>query len=230
VTAPGPYLEELAWGFNSLQLSGDCRRSVDFLLGDGRDEGVQPRDLLAVVTRAQRRIGELWRANRVTVAQEHMASAIAELALAQLYAQLPRAEPTGMRATVACVEGELHSLGARVLADVLDLDGLDVRFLGANVPTAALVDDVFASRPDAVCLSVGSSHAIPSLVRAVRQLREEIGDHLLIAGGGQAFNFAPSLHRNLPLDLHGGDAEAGATAIEQAVGRRALPEWDGGGA
>lgn len=226
MAAPGPYLDELAWGFNSLQLTGNCRRSVDFLLGDGGDVDVQPRDLLAVITRAQRRIGELWRASRVTIAQEHMASAIAEMALAQIHAHLPRADPNGRRATVACVEGELHSLGARLLASVLDLDGFEVRFLGANVPTSALVRDVASTCPDAVCLSVGSSLTIPSLVRAVRQLREEQGNHLLIAGGGQAFSFAPSLHRNLSLDVHGGDADTAAIALERALGRRASPEHD----
>ena len=207
MAAPGPYLDQLAWGFNSLQLTGNCRRSVDFLLSNGRDVGMQPRDLFAVITRAQRRLGELWRASRVTIAQEHMASAIAETALVQLHAQLPRAQPNGV-------------------AVVLDLDGFEVRFLGANVPTSALVKDVVSGRPDVVCLSVGSSFAIPSLVHAIRQMRAEV-EHLLIAGGGQAFSFAPSLHRNLSLDVHGGDAESVATAIDRALSRRALSNHDG---
>jgi methanogenic corrinoid protein MtbC1 len=44
---------------------------------------------------------------------------------------------SGKVVTLACVEGELHEVGARMASDFLEMAGFDVRFLGANVPTCS---------------------------------------------------------------------------------------------
>jgi hypothetical protein len=36
----------------------------------------------------------------------------------------------------ACVSGELHEIGVRMLCDLLEMEGWNTIYLGANVPTA----------------------------------------------------------------------------------------------
>ncbi|MEK8174803.1 B12-binding domain-containing protein [Streptomyces sp. M19] len=85
---------------------------------------------------AQYRIGEDWARDRITVIQEHAATAISERAVAALAVRTRgSARPTLGRLTVACVEGEWHALPARLVAQVMALHGWHVTFLGAHVPT-----------------------------------------------------------------------------------------------
>src|SRR4051812_47945136 len=60
-----------------------------------------------VVQPAMRRVGELWYENRITVAEEHLATATAEAAVVLLYPEV-QWPVGGPRAIVTCVEGERH--------------------------------------------------------------------------------------------------------------------------
>src|ERR671914_181512 len=80
-----------------------------------------------------------WPGNRLTVAHEHVATAISQLVMALAYSALPRGPSNGRRALVACVDDELHDLGARMAADFFEMGGFDVRYLGANLPADGLV-------------------------------------------------------------------------------------------
>ena len=91
-----------------------------------------------IIRESQRRIGALWEQDVIGVADEHMATAITEQALTHLHEGVLPAMLKDERILVACVEGETHELPARMVADLLDLAGYNVRFLGANVPTRSL--------------------------------------------------------------------------------------------
>lgn len=82
-----------------------------------------------VIQEALYAIGKLWQANRITVAEEHMATAIAQYVMAQLYPLLPLPEIPRGTVVITGVEGELHQVGANMVADVLEADGWLVHFL-----------------------------------------------------------------------------------------------------
>ncbi|RSN08393.1 cobalamin-binding protein [Nonomuraea sp. WAC 01424] len=73
--------------------------------------------LLEVVAPVQARVGREWEANRITVAQEHTATAVNERVLAAL-AHHPTARaaatngPAAGRVAVACIDGEWHAMPA----------------------------------------------------------------------------------------------------------------------
>lgn len=58
-----------------------------------------------------------------------------------LYPHVFSIEPDGRRAVMACAADELHELGARMVADFLQLDGWDVSFLSASVPISSIVTE-----------------------------------------------------------------------------------------
>src|SRR4051794_10664616 len=151
----------LVESYLAAQLAGDRKVALRLMLDEGLARGVGVAALYGVVEAAQHRIGDLWQENRITVAQEHVATAISQLVLAYLYPQLPRQPANGKQVMVACVEDELHDMGARVAADFFEMAGFDVRFLGASVPHDTLVASVRESPPDLLVLSAAMTFHLP---------------------------------------------------------------------
>jgi methanogenic corrinoid protein MtbC1 len=167
------------------QLRGDRRDAVKIVVDEGMAAGATPLELQEhVIQAAQREIGRLWQENVISIAQEHMATAVSNLALAQLFERAPHAPRNGKRVLVACVEGEQHEFPARLVADALDLAGFDVRFVGANVPTDGLLDMIAFDEPDLVALSATMSFHGPAMRATVARIRHAHPDLPIAVGGG----------------------------------------------
>lgn len=175
---------ELASRYLEYQLKGDRRRAVRVLLDEGLDRGVPATDiLLRVITPAQREIGKLWETNQVSIADEHVATAISQLAMSYLYS---RAAPVGVRrehVLISCVEGEWHDMGGRLAADVLEHHGFSVCLLGPSVPTADLITRIREEAPDIVLLSIAVPTHLPSLIATFERLRTTFRSLPVLVGG-----------------------------------------------
>jgi MerR family transcriptional regulator, light-induced transcriptional regulator len=210
--SPAAYLLEQ---YLSAQLAGDRRAAVR-LIDEGLSRGVPVVSVyLDVIQAAQYRIGELWQQNRISIAQEHLATAISQVAIAELYQALECAPPNGKRALVSCVGGELHELGTRITADFLEMAGFEVRYLGANVPDETLVARVREDPPDLLVASVTMSVYLDSLRQIIGRVRDIVGSKLHMAVGGHAFNLAPGLANQIGADVYGRDALATVEAARR---------------
>ena len=195
------------------QLAGDRRGALRIVLDDGLAAGVPvPRLQAEVVQAAQREIGNLWQQNRISIAQEHMATAISHVVMSRLFEEAEPAERCGAKVVVACVEGEHHEFPARIVADYLELGGLDVRYLGADVPTDDLLRLLGEERPDVLALSVTMSFNAPSLLTVVQRVRERF-PRLPILAGGHALTWEPRLARQYGVQTCGPEADC---VVEQA--------------
>lgn len=198
-------------------LAGDRRRALRLTLEDGLERGSVRDVTRELVQAAQREIGRLWEDNRIGIADEHLATAISSAVLAHLYDRAERGRELGKTIVVACVQGELHDLPARLVADALDLAGFDVRFLGANVPTDALLTALQRERPDLLALSVTMPFNVPALASAVGRLRRAASARMPILVGGGACAWTPTSLAALDID---GVADDAAHAVDLA--RRVL--------
>jgi methanogenic corrinoid protein MtbC1 len=157
-TVGGTHVEEL-W---RAVMAGDewaARDAVAAAVDLGVPEEVV---LLDVIGAVQRRVGAEWAAARITVAQEHAATAINERVIATLPYQARRRTPRLGRVAVACVDGEWHALPARLLAETLTLRGFAVDYLGAQVPTPHLIAHLHRTAPDVVALSSSIATRLPA--------------------------------------------------------------------
>ena len=186
------------------------------------DAGTPVEDvLLEVIAPVQRRIGTEWAANRITVAQEHAATAINDRVIAALaHHPAGRREATAGRVTVACVDGEWHALPARLFAEVLRLRGWHVDFLGAQVPTPHLIAHLHQHAPDAVALSCSIPTRLPTAHAAITAC-QAAGTPVL--AGGAAFGHDGRYARMLRADAWAPDARTAADLMADgfAGGRRA---------
>lgn len=211
-------LSVLLQRYLAAQLAGDRREALRLLVDEGLLRGIPLQDIhLKIIQPAQYEIGRLWQENRISVAQEHLATAISQLALSHLYRHLPRDPSNGKVIMVSCVEGELHEVGARMASDFLEMAGFDVRFLGANVPTGHLVRMVREQTPDLLALSVSMTYHLPALRTALDQVRA-LAPRLPIAVGGLAFTWVPGLERELGVSFHGKDARELVAAACRTLG------------
>lgn len=134
-------------------------------------------------------IGEKWQANQVSVAQEHMATAIAHSVMtAMLLLSTPPAL-INRKILLACVEDNLHEVGLRMVADAFLMAGWEIEYLGANVPGTAIVQQVIHWKPDLVGLSVSFAHQLPAVKSVIAQLNDQLGNtRPAVIVGGLAIN------------------------------------------
>ncbi|MFD3922458.1 B12-binding domain-containing protein [Streptomyces sp. NPDC058595] len=189
---------------------------------DAHDAGADHEALLLdVIGAVQRRVGQEWADNRMSVAREHAATAINDRVIAALSVRhMP--PPTGERrgrVTVACVDGEWHALPARLLAEVLRLRGWHVDYLGAQVPAAHLIGHVHRTGPDHVALSSSLATRLPTAHATVTAC-QAIGVPVL--AGGAAFGTDGRYARMLGADAWAPDARAAADLLAQRPPTRPL--------
>ena len=121
-----------------------------------------------VIAPALRRIGDDWAAGRVSIAQEHRASAICERLIADR-ARQPAGRPRGT-AVVATPPGERHGLPALMAAACLREDHWVVHHLASDLPVdevTRLADDVGANL---VVLSSAMSETAGQAQRAAQAI------------------------------------------------------------
>jgi len=180
--------------------------------------GVIPSRLyLEVLMPAQIEIGARWHRGDVTIPQEHIATQITLRQMARLRAMLKTRLKLGLRAVVSSVEGDQHFLGAQAMADFLVVDGWEVDFLGADVPTDHLVPYAKARGAHLVCLSVSLSSLAPVARKAVIELRKiPVAPKILL--GGAAFVNQPQLVEEVKPDGFTLDPQKAVTIARQVCG------------
>ncbi|MFI6369969.1 B12-binding domain-containing protein [Streptomyces sp. NPDC050546] len=164
--------------------------------------------LLEVIGAVQHKVGIEWAANRMSVAEEHAATAINDRVIAALSADRP-ATFQG-RVTIACVDKEWHALPARLLAETLRLRGWQVGYLGAQVPTAHLISHIHRTGADAVCLSAALSPRLPVAHAAITAV-QAVGTPVMV--GGLAFGVDGRYARQLGADAWAPEARAAADRL-----------------
>ncbi|WP_433790378.1 cobalamin B12-binding domain-containing protein [Actinoplanes sp. CA-252034] len=217
MTAPGgtltPITAPIADAYLGLVADGDEVGATE-LIGSLLADGVPAQRIIVdLIGGAQRRVGELWAANQWTVAREHAATAVGERALAAVAARTT-VPPRRGRIALACVDGEWHGLPARMLAELLRLDGWRIDFLGANVPGRHLIVHLHQTGPDAVALSCMLPTRLPRAHAAITACRAA---GLPVIAGGRGFGPGGRYAQRL-------GAQAWAATGEEAVTRLAT-DW-----
>jgi MerR family transcriptional regulator, light-induced transcriptional regulator len=197
---PAQPLADLAQRYLSALLRYD-RHSASTLILKAVENKVSIREIYChVFEPCQYEIGRLWQSNVVTVAQEHYCTASTQFIMSQLYPYIFRSDRTSRGTIVgACVSGELHEIGARMLCDLLEMEGWNTIYLGANVPTAGIVDILRDNRSDILALSASMTFHIPAVREVIAAVRLASSETRILVGG-YAFKIAPNLWRDVGAD------------------------------
>ena len=152
-----------------------------------------------VLQEAMYEVGRLWESGRISVAIEHMATAITQAVMGQLFLSMPASAHVRGKVVVTGVQGELHQIGAHMVADVLEADGWDVRFLGTNMPHDGILKAIEDHRADRVCISTTMLFNVPRAIRLITDIRAQfVGSRILV--GGAVFRLTPGLWQDIGAD------------------------------
>ena len=167
-------------------LAGDRARCTTIAQGL-LDRGVDARDLyLNLFQRALYEVGSLWEEHKISVAVEHLATAITERLLTLAHSRIFSGPRRKRSVLIACAPGEHHQLGGRMVADLFEMYGWQGDFLGANLLVSDLLNMVTARKPDMLGLSVSLDCNLPAMLAAIDAITSAHPE-LPILVGGQAF-------------------------------------------
>jgi signal transduction histidine kinase len=218
----GP-LAGLARRYLHLLLAGN-RQEASRLILEAAEAGTAVRDLyLEVFEPCQHEIGRLWQINRISVAQEHFCTAATQLVMSQLYSYIFSEKKNGRTLVAACVEGDLHEIGVRMVADFFELSGWNTVYLGASTPTASLVKVLVERKADVLAVSASLTAHLGAVVRLIAAIRgSEAGARVKILVGGHPFLVAPDLWRQVGADGCAGNARSAVEEAERLFGSEGL--------
>jgi methanogenic corrinoid protein MtbC1 len=180
-------------------LLGQRKKALDLIMGAYHDGFAIPGIYMDIFQEALYEIGRLWETNQITVAEEHMGTAITQYVMSNLYQHLEVGDRKRGKLLITGVQGELHQVGAHMVADILEADGWDVMFLGTNVPAEAVIRSIKKHQADLFGISSTMLFNIAKVTTLVEAVRKEYGNSVRIMLGGGAFRTL----QGLPPELEG---------------------------
>ncbi|WP_079509252.1 cobalamin B12-binding domain-containing protein [Mesobacillus jeotgali] len=139
-----------------------------------------------IITPAMRHIGYLWETNKITVAEEHLATATCDYLLARYNWEKRRKQQTslnGKKAMFLCVESEQHYLGLKMASQLFNEYGWETKYHGPNLPLEYVVKAAKELKPDVVCLSFSILYHAEHLSPYIKALEKLPNQPIVIVGG-----------------------------------------------
>lgn len=167
-----------------LFLAGEDEKAMDavleYLKNHSHDELYH--DLL---TPAMYLIGDWWQENLISVADEHLATAICDFVVSA--AELKRKPANGIQRKVMVLgpEGEDHYIGLKMVSSLFKEHGWQVQYMGPNLPLDAALDSARRWQPDVIAMSAALAYRLPAL-KAYSKAFQELDFKPSIILGGRA--------------------------------------------
>lgn len=220
----GGLLGRLATDYLQALLRGE-RHVASRLVLDAVESGIGVKDVyLHVFQHTQHEIGRLWQMNRLSVAQEHYCTAATQLIMSQLYPYIFSTRRNGRVLVATCVAGDLHEIGVRMVSDFFEIEGWDTFYLGANTPSASLIQTLRDREADVLAVSATMAfhlRALTGLIAAVRA--SDVGERVRILVGGYPFNIVSDLWRLVGADAVARNAEESVAVAQRLLRTREQP-------
>lgn len=212
-----PLADVLKAYLNAL-LSGDKNKAASLIM-ETFMKGCPVKDIyLKIFQPAQYEVGRLWMSNQISVAKEHFCSAATQMIMSQLYPYIFNNEKKGKTFIGACVGGELHEIGIRMVADFFEMEGWDTYYLGANTPASVLINAAEEYQADVLGLSVALPYHRSLLKDTISQIRQsKYARDLKIIIGGVAINEFSKNWNIFGADAYASDALGAVCEAEKMV-------------
>jgi methanogenic corrinoid protein MtbC1 len=141
--------------------------------------------LEALIVPMMQSIGDLWRDGSLRIMHEHLVSAIVRTLLGSLVTPTSLL-PTAPHMVVTTPAGQLHEIGALIVASIASMEGWRVTYLGPNLPAEDIAAAVQQDPARAVGLSIIYPPDDPRLPQELARLRRYIGSDTPLFVGGRA--------------------------------------------
>lgn len=199
-------------------IEGDDKQLVP-LTRRALDEGVSAETILndALIV-GMGEVGELFEQGEYFVPELLLSARAMQAAMEVLRPLLSASsyEPLG-KVVMGTVQGDLHDIGKKLVAMMLEGSGFEVIDLGTDVPPARFVETVEASGAQVVGLSALLTTTLPAMEATVSALREAgpVRVKVMIGGAPVTSAFAQSIGA----DGYAPDASSAVALARRLVGK-----------
>jgi MerR family transcriptional regulator, light-induced transcriptional regulator len=145
----------------------------------------RPTLMQEVIVPLMHRLGDAWRDGDVRVAHEHLASAVVRSFLGSLNGAF-ESRPTAPEIIVTTPSGQLHELGALLVAATAASGGWRATYLGPNLPSEEIAAAARQNRTRAVGLSIVYPTDDPHVRTELRRLQQLLDPQVAVLVGGRS--------------------------------------------
>lgn len=148
--------------------------------------GLEPTAVyLDVLSPALAAIGAAWAIGEVSIAEEHLATAVTNRLIGRLGPQFSRPGQTRGTVVLGAAAGDQHAVPIAMASDLLRGRGFTVIDLGANSPVESFIDAAnSADRLIAVGISSTTAGVDDQVIATASALKDQIGCSVVIGGHG----------------------------------------------
>ncbi len=172
-----------------------------------------------ILQKGMAEIGGMWYENAVSIQQEHFASGLATRRLDSLLSASP-APSRNQTVLVGCPSNEWHTFTPLLISLLLRRRGLNVIYLGANVPAEDFAETVKSVRGKLLILvaqTLITAAALQSTAQELARLEIPIGY------GGRIFNLLPNLSQHVPGYYLGASIPGSLDTVEALLQNKVKP-------
>lgn len=138
-----------------------------------------------IIVPLMEKIGELWRKGSLRVAQEHLASAVIRNLLGNLRGT-SKVNTKAPNLIVGTPAGQMHEIGALIVALSAASEGWRVTYLGSSLPAEEIAGAAQKTQAKAVALSIVYPEDDVTLGQELRNLRRYLPEEVTLIAGGRA--------------------------------------------
>jgi methanogenic corrinoid protein MtbC1 len=171
------------------------RAEASLIIEQALSDGIMPQRIISgILDPAIISLGEMWKERNMSLAQNYVASKIAEDALLRCLPAKDERQTRKGAVVIGNIEDDFHSLGRRTVSLFLEAAGWDVHDLGNDTPAEQFIEKALEVKASII----GVSAMMYSTALNIRKVREQIDGRGLtgkvkLAVGGAVFNLRPEL-------------------------------------
>lgn len=133
-------------------------------------------------------VGNKWANADISVGEEHSATSICQRVMSNYYPRIIKHINKKQKILVTTSPNELHEVGARMLSDMLELNGYDVTFLASNTTIQEKLETIEEEDIDYIIISTTMVSNIVKTKEIVSKIKEKFKlNSPKIIIGGQAY-------------------------------------------
>jgi len=188
--------------FLNTLLEGNMRKLIlisdEYLNGNKKVEDYYSK----MITPAMYAMGQLWEMGEITAATEHLGSSLITRILASYNIKQELPAITKGKIVITSAANEYHEIGAWMTANIFEIDGWEVYYLGANTPIKDVLKIVEDISPDILGVSVTMVYNLENIKSLFESLRSNSKyDKMKLYTGGSLFSFYPQVSQFLNADF-----------------------------
>ncbi|MDG1463454.1 MAG: cobalamin-dependent protein, partial [Gammaproteobacteria bacterium] len=200
-------LDRLALQYVQTVVAGNVLPGMQLVL-DAVKHGTSVADAyLRVLLPAQQEVGRLWHLNALSISEEHLVSYTTQRLMATLAMEATRKPDNGFTALAGAVAGNVHDIGIRAIAYLLELEGWRTIYLGSDIPKEEIPNTIETYEADVLLLSVALSSQLPATTETIETIRNNCDYPVKILVGGNGLYERAELWREIGADDYAADAK-----------------------